>query len=993
MSEPLHRVCTVDTRTQVQVLPDGTSSVDDRGERHFDCSAGCQMRILGFTGFQVLGPFVGFDIPQRLFLCSNCNPRDHPSVGEGIRLRFNPGASPSMTIRRIMFGLFALAELLLCIAIAQAESSNVPTTTPVRLPREVLPVRYTIDLNPDLTTLVTAGSETIEIDVHEKTNRLILNAVNITIGSATLDDCRAAGIALDAATQRVTLVLPTPIEVGSHRLRISFTSRINQFSRGLFYVDYPTRGGRKRMIATQLEPTDARRIFPCWDEPAFKAIFQVRATLPEEFSAVSNMPVDHQLPLAGGLKQVFFAATPPMSSYLFVLVAGDLGRIADHSGKVEVGVVTQAGRQIQGHYALGNALTLLDYYSGYFGVNYPLPKLDLIALPGGFGGAMENWGGITFYEGLLLYDPAWSPESLRRRIFAVVAHEMAHQWFGDLVTTAWWSDLWLNEGFADWMQAKVEDHLHPDWDVWLNEYGKEGAMYADARPMSHPIQYPIANESEAAIAFDEITYQKGAAIVRVLENYVGEGAFRSGIRAYIKAHAYGNATTEDLWQALQRVSRKPVSTIARSYTEQPGLPLITVDEKCDAGRRTLIVKQGRFTIYYPDAKPQLWQVPVNFGIAGQNQPSATALLREKTADISAGSCEAPIKLNIGDIGYYRVQYDPATLAALTGLIEGMAPADRLNLLSDNWALLEAGRASSAGYFRLVDAVARDDQRAIWRQVTSVLLDLDRLQRGLPGRSAFQAYARSILRPVLQRSGWDPAAHESEDAIILRSMLIATLGALDDPSVVAEAKRRFARFLADPASLDVNLRDAVVGIVGRNADQATYDALRKLARSPASSHDRVRYYSAMARADDPRLIKQTLDLTLSDELEPERASELILIVAAGEHPDLALAFVKKNFAALAAKRSPDFRYFFMPELMGNFREASYAKELADFAPVQESSGGRLEALRAESRILESADFRAHQVPEIDRWVKARASSAFGHRMPIVRPEPMTSYTRP
>src|SRR5215469_18365390 len=593
-----------------------------------------------------------------------------------------------MSNRAGVFAFLTLALLLSCDSACAGRPFSM-ATTPGRLPKTVLPVHYAIDLKPDLKALSISGSESVDIKVLTASDRLVLNALNIAIVSASVDGKvgEDASVFLDAKAQTATLTFPRPIEVGAHRLRVVFTSRINPFSQGLFFVDYPSRNGPRRMLATQLEPTDARRIFPCWDEPAFKAIFEPTVTVPANFLAVSNMPVAHADLLENGLKRVSFRATPPMSSYLFVLVAGELGRITDHADGIEVGVVTQTGRESQGRYALASAMRLLRYYDGYFGVRYPLPKLDLIAIPGGFGGAMENWGGITFYDGFLLYDPVTSPRVLRRRIYGIIAHEMAHQWFGDLVTTAWWSDLWLNEGFADWMQAKVENQFHPDWGVFLNESRKQDAMYADARPLSHPIKQQIADESEAAIAFDEITYEKGAAIVRVIENYLGQAAFGAGIRRYVNEHAYSNATTEDLWTALEKASGEQVAPIARSYTDQAGVPLIISDEKCADGRRALTLKQERFTIYYPDAPPALWQVPVSWGLPGDTRPKATLLLRDKSAKMSEGECGPPLKLNVGDIGYYRVQYDAATLVALTQMIEKMQPEDRVNLFADNWALL------------------------------------------------------------------------------------------------------------------------------------------------------------------------------------------------------------------------------------------------------------------------------------------------------------------
>ena len=895
-------------------------------------------------------------------------------VGRFVELRFNSAGTMFLIFMSNRWGAFAFLSLavLLTFSSARADQAFSLATTPGRLPKTVLPVHYALDLKPDLNALSISGSEYVDIKVVTTTDRLVLNSLNIAIASASIDGKPGedATVSLDAKAQTATLTFPRPIEVGAHRLRVAFTSRINQFSQGLFFVDYPAGSGRKRMLATQLEPTDARRIFPCWDEPAFKAAFEPTLTVPANFLAVSNMPIAHEEVVAGGLKRVSFRATPPMSSYLFVLVVGELSRITDHADGVEVGIVVQKGREPQARYALATAMELLHYYDGYFGVKYPLPKLDLIAVPGGFGGAMENWGGITFYDGFLLYDPASSPRVLRRRIYGIIAHEMAHQWFGDLVTTAWWSDLWLNEGFADWMQAKVENQFHPDWEVFLNESRKQDAMYADARTLSHPIKQRVADESEAAIAFDEITYEKGAAIVRVIENYLGEAAFRAGIRRYVNAHAYSNATTDDLWMALEKASNEQVAPIARSYTEQAGVPLIVADEGCTDGRRALNLKQERFTIHYPDAPPALWQVPINWGLAGENKPSATLLLRDKSVKMSAGQCGAPLKLNVDDVGYYRVQYDETTLKALTQTIEKMQPEDRVNLLADNWALLEAGRLIPADYFRLVAAGSRDRNRAVWREVISAFAQVDRLELGRAGRVGFRAYARSVLRPAFDRVGWDAAANEPEDVTILRSALISALGELNDPQIAAESRRRFAVFLENPASLDVNLRDALVGVVGRNADQRIYDELGKLARTAGNGREQMRYYSAMARASDPKLIEQTLQLTLTDELAPERASELILIVAMGEHPELALRFATANFNTLATKHGPEFRYFFMSRLMSNFAEPSYAKQLANFAPAQETSGGRIEALRAEARIMESASFLEHQLPEIDRWIETQ-----------------------
>jgi aminopeptidase N len=352
--------------------------------------------------------------------------------------------------------LLALLPLLLASAAGAAE-----------LPKTVAPTHYRIELRPDFDRLTFAGSETVEITASTPTHRLLLNAVALDLSRATVDS-EPASVSLDAAAETATLVLSHQIAAGTHRLVIDFTGKINNFGRGLFKADYPTGDGPKRMIATHLEPADARRIFPGWDAPAFKASFETAIVVPEGFLAVSNMPAVEETPAGQGLKRVAFAATPPMSSYLFVLAAGDLKRIAGQSDGVEIGVVTTKGKSGTGRYALASAIDLLHYYDDYFGIRYALPKLDLIDVPGLINGAMENWGGITFFESLLLYNPGYSSERLKRDNYTILAHEMSHQWFGNLVTMAWWDDLWLNEGFATWMQAKATEQLNPSWPIWLD---------------------------------------------------------------------------------------------------------------------------------------------------------------------------------------------------------------------------------------------------------------------------------------------------------------------------------------------------------------------------------------------------------------------------------------------------------------------------------------------------------------------------------------------
>jgi aminopeptidase N len=864
----------------------------------------------------------------------------------------------------------ALVGLLVAGASARAEPAFSFDATPGKLPKTVAPTHYAIELEPDLDTLAIIGSEVVDIEVAKPTNVITLNAVNMTAEAAVIDDDagQAGTIAFDAAAQTMTLTFPRTIAIGAHRLRIRFTAHINKFGRGLYVVDYPTDAGRKRMIASHLEPVDARRIFPCWDEPAFKASFALSVTVPQEFRAFSNMPVAREQPSGDGRKRVDFDATPRMSSYLFVLAAGELDRLSGDADGVAVGVVTTRGKSGQGRYALDSAIELLKYYNDYFGVKYPLPKLDLIAIPGGFGGAMENWGGITFFESRLLFDPQSTSPGARRGIFIVLAHEMAHQWFGDLVTMAWWDNLWLNEGFATWMQAKAADHFNPEWQVWLgSSNAKQSAMSADARRTTHPIQQPIVDESEAMVMFDGITYIKGQAFIRMLENYLGEETFRSGIRRYMQAHAFSNATTADLWQALEAASGQPVATIAAAYTEQAGVPLVIAEVTCEEGQRHIALRQERFSIHDPNAPPARWKVPIAYGPLRAIASAQLALL-DGTSRIDAGPCSDPLKLNLGDLGYYRVQYDAATQAALAKSIGQMSSADRLNFLADTWASVETGRLAPASFLELIDAVDATDSRVVWDDIIAVFTRLDRLERNQPGRPLFQAYARAKLRSVFDRMGWEPAANEPDERELLRVRLIRVLGDLGDEAILAEAKGRFAAFVQSPTSLRPGLREPVTHLAGRTADRATYEILHELARKTTNTDERVRYYSALAAALDPGLAQETLALALTDEIPTTTVGNLVFGVASsGEHPDLAWAFLQQNFAALASRQGPFFRDNFAANLMANFSDRAHAGELASFAPAQQTSGARMMAARTQEIILTDADFVAQTLPAVDDWV--------------------------
>ena len=741
--------------------------------------------------------------------------------------------------------LFVLLLQMAITPLARAEAPFSFAATPGKLPKTVIPKNYSVHLQPDFENLTTHGTVLIDLQALQPTCKIVLNALDLEVTYAAFAIRSSpsppppppplgekAGMwgwttvtaITDTNQQTVTLTLPSQLPRGKHRLYLEFNGHLREQEQGLFYVKYNSPSGKKIMLATQMEANDARRMFPCWDEPVFRASVDLAVVLPSKLKAVSNMPIKSEkiLPgdlLPGGLKETRFARTPPMASYLVVLVCGELEELRDEAEGVQIRVITTEGKKEQGRYALDATKKLLAYYNRYFGIKYPLPKLDQIAVPGGFDGAMENWGGITYNESVLLFDPQTSSQQTMRDIFVTVAHEMSHQWFGDLVTMAWWNDLWLNEGFATWMETKATDHFNPDWQMWLSaDADKAGVMSSDARSTTHAIQQEVNSESEANDAFDEITYQKGGAFLRMFEDYLGPEDFRRGIHRYLSRHRYSNATTADLWAALETASSKPVKAIAPGWIEQPGLPVVTVKSACTNGTQTLLLQQERFTVQDPHAESLLWKIPLALLKMASHQPVTHYLLSNQTGSVTFPDCAPPVKANAGNVGYYRVAYAPALFHDILQHIAELPDADRLNLLSDSWAMVEGKRSSITNYFFLADSLRNDPTYAIWNQILTALYLIDDLEENQPARAAFQEYVRRLLQPQFQRLGWKPHSGEAVTDALLRGKIIGALGHFGDQSVIAEAKTRFESFVSRPETLAPDLRPAVLTVVGRYADQ-------------------------------------------------------------------------------------------------------------------------------------------------------------------------------
>ena len=858
-------------------------------------------------------------------------------------------------------------------AIMSAEKPFSFNETLGKLPKEVVPVEYTIRIVPNIDRFAFTGMETVKLSVRTPVRQLVLNALELEITEASVDDVALpkSAIKIDKEKELLTLALLSELKPGDHTLALRFEGKINEAGQGLFYMHYQEQasGATKPMLGTQFEATDARRFFPCWDEPAFRARFQLTAVVPDKWLAISNMPVESEKKIADG-KEVRFAATPSMPSYLNVFVAGELDLIESRSGPTQIRVITTKGKAELGRYALEATAQILQYYNDYFGVPYPLPKLDQIALPGGFGGAMENWGGITYYESALLFDPKNSSAETKQNIYEVLAHEMAHQWFGDLVTMAWWDNLWLNEGFASWMGTKCTAHFNPQWEVWLRResprdptrrvgIAKEAAMEGDARSTTHPIQQLIATEAEANSAFDDITYKKGQSFLRMLESFVGEDVFRDGIRRYIAAHEYSNSTTADLWSALSEASKKPVGEIAAGWTQQPGFPIVRVKREADGKVR---LTQERFTVNFKNAPPLEWKIPLTYTVIGQ--APATLLMTNKTDILENIPADRALKLNVNGAGNYRVEYDEPSWNLLVQALPKIGLEDRVNLLSDSWALVGANRAPVSRYFGLVEKLPSSTELAERGQIINVVDFVNGLLVGNPECEKFQRYARSLLRPTFDSLGWESKEGEPPTAGSLRASLINALGDLDDREIIAGCRERFAKYLANPASLAPDLRPPVFAVVGRYADEKTWTKLHELGLKTTSIEEKQNYYDALACATDPGLVKKTLAIALTDELPTSRAIFVVSRVARESgHPDIAWEFARANMKALRAKTDAAGANRYAPSLFTFFSDDSRATQLKTYAKTNLPLASSPEVAKVVDEIQFRAEFKKRLVRQL------------------------------
>ncbi|MEE2884427.1 MAG: M1 family metallopeptidase [Chloroflexota bacterium] len=782
------------------------------------------------------------------------------------------------------------------------------------LPSGVIPVNYKLTLEPDLNSFTFKGIEVVTIEISRPTDLIVLNCIEIDVTGCSIVDAGGQGqsvecIDYDIDKETVMLNFANELPSGPAELTLHFKGALNDKLRGFYRSKYTDNDGLEKYLATtQLEATDARRAFPCWDEPNIKATFDVELVIPSELQAVSNMPVNAEEQLKTGLKRVCFETTPIMSTYLLAFVVGELESIekVDDGGTLHR-VWTTTGKSSQGEYALAISVELLKYLNKYFGIPYPLPKLDHLAIPDFAAGAMENWGAITYRENALLVDPENSSAATKQRVATIIAHEMAHMWFGDLVTMAWWNDLWLNESFASWMGDKAVDHIYPEWEMWtqfITEDTNRG-LSLDGLKNSHPIEQEVKNPAEIGQLFDAVSYSKGGAILRMLEQFLGEEQFRTGLNLYMNRHTYGNATTSDLWKAMEDESNVPVASIMDSWVQQIGYPVIDARVSRETKSIKLEISQQRFVyeniMQSETSDKTLWQIPLGIRLQNDSQTHMNLIKDESNfINIDIGqedSVEQWIKVNALQTGFFRVKYSPEEQTRLLDPIKNqMLPAaDRLGLQNDAFALMRSGHISATEFLSVAEAYTNETNASVCEDLAANLSTFDYLIWNEPYYPVFQEFALKIFDALAEKVGWESEPDEGHLDALLRTTVLMEAGSYGSELILQGAKSRFDQYTESVNSVHPDIRSVVFGLAAQMGDRSTYDTMWDLHNKSTLQEEKVRFLSSLGKFQSKELLTETLERSLSSEVRIHNTVPMVASVAMNRYGmDLAWDFVKKNW---------------------------------------------------------------------------------------------------
>ena len=778
--------------------------------------------------------------------------------------------------------------------------------TRYRLPREAVPSRYDLILEPDLEAATFAGSEDVTLDVRAPLDEVVLNGADLDIDAGWVTSAGGERVPVvdvhpDDETERLALVLERRIEPGAWTLHLEFRGTLNDRMRGFYRSTYTDDRGVQHAIATtQFESTDARRAFPCWDEPDLKAVFSVTLVVPEGLLAISNEVEVEREPLGDGRVRVRFADTMPMSTYIAAFVVGPLEATepVDVDG-IPLRIVHVPGKGDLTAFALESGAFALRFFTEYYGIPYPGGKLDMVALPDFAQGAMENLGCITYREVALLADAERATQPELQGIADTVAHEIAHMWFGDLVTMRWWNGIWLNEAFATFMELVCVDAFRPEWDRWaLHARARSAAFDIDALGSTRPIEYPVNSPNDANGMFDTLTYIKGASVLRMLEQYLTPEGFREGIRRYLTRHTHGNTETTDLWHALEAATGEPVRAIMDSWIWQGGFPLVSATRR-DGG---VYLSQQRFRFDgEPDGTRWLAPLLVRHG-AESDAPVEPVLVQPEGASIAHPS-GAPAVVNAGGHGFVRVRYDGALRGRLTDSLGLLSPIERYQLVDDTWASTLLGASTAAEFCTLARAFDDETDLPVWQALLLGVSWCDRALDGTP-RERFRGFVRELVRPALDRLGWEPREADTDMQKALRGTLFGALGVLGgDSDVVALAREIEAESRSDDGG-DPSLATAAVSVLAATGGMEEFTSFlesKDVARTP---QEHLRYLMSLVDFRSSEALSRALELSLTDAVRPQDVPQYLgRSLTNRDGGTLAWSFVRQHWDEVTARVAP------------------------------------------------------------------------------------------
>lgn len=857
----------------------------------------------------------------------------------------------------------SLAALFLCLATLPAGAQRLPSTA--------TPHAYTLWFAPDLEHETFRGRESIAVTLAAPSASITLHAAEITFGDVTIEDAggaQAARVSLNVGAETATLTVPRPIARGPATIRITYTGVLNDKLRG-FYLSKAN--GRKYAVS-QMEATDARRAFPSFDEPAYKATFDITLMIDAADTAISNGRQVSDTPGPDpGKRTVVFAPTPKMSTYLVALLVGDFVCRSGSAGATPIRVCATPDKQQLTAFALTAAEQQVRFFNTYFGIPYPYDKLDIIGVPDFAAGAMENAGAITFRERMLLADEATASIGVRKSVASVIAHELAHQWFGDLVTMTWWDDIWLNEGFATWAANKPLAAWKPEWKMDVNAASEtQIALGLDALRATRAIHTQVDTPAQINEVFDPIAYEKTAGVLGMIEAYVGPEAFRKGVSSYLSKYSLSNAAGEDFWTEVTRVTEKPVNRIMKSFVEQPGAPMLSVKTRCVSGHTEVSLKQQRFTgspVPAAAAAAQTWTLPVCVKTA--SGPATCTIVTQAEQTIRAPGCGAAM-VNADARGYYFTEYEPAAVAALATRTPALTAAERISLLGDEWRMVRAGRHDVGTYLDLAAAFARDETPAV---VGDMAGRVGAVMGGIADpvqHPAFQAWVRATFRPALDAIGLTDGLGDSDETNSRRAILVQLLSG--DPDLQRRARELAAGYMARPASLSPTLVASVLQVAASGGDAALYDQfVTRMTAAMSSPEQYYRYFNALAAFRDPALVSRTQQFALSSQARSQDAPLLFAqLLGSPATQDATWTLIKVEWPALTAKLGT---FQGIPNIVGALGAFCSAQRAADIKaffeahPVPEAARVLQQSLE---RIATCSEVKARQAPAFTRWLAAR-----------------------